>query len=52
MHFIMMKHSCIPEKMTLVYIVQILLYEFEDGGGIGWGDHFLSYKFIERTIEW
>ena len=23
----------------------------EDGGGIGWGDHFLSYKFIERTTE-
>ena len=22
----------------------------EDGGGIGRGDHFLSYKFIERTI--
>ena len=21
-----------------------------DGGGIGRGDHFLSYKFIERTI--
>ena len=20
-------------------------------GGLGWGDHFLSYKFIERTIE-
>ena len=23
----------------------------QDGGGIGWGDHFLPYKFIERTIE-
>ena len=23
----------------------------QDGGGIGQGDHFLSYKFIERTIE-
>ena len=23
----------------------------QDGGGIGRGDHFLSYKFIERTIE-
>ena len=52
MHFIMMKHSYIPGKMTLVYIVQILLYEFEDGGGIGRGDHFLSYKFTERTTEW
>ena len=25
--------------------------EFEDGGGIGRGDHFLFYKFIERTTE-
>ena len=23
----------------------------QDGGGIGRGDHFLPYKFIERTIE-
>ena len=23
----------------------------QDGGGIGWGDHFLFYKFIERTTE-
>ena len=23
----------------------------QDGGGIEWGDHFLPYKFIERTIE-
>ena len=23
----------------------------QDGGGIGWGDHFLSYKFIKRMIE-
>ena len=23
----------------------------QDGGGVGRGDHFLSYKFIERTTE-
>jgi len=23
----------------------------EDGGGTGWGDHFLPHKFIERTFE-
>ena len=23
----------------------------QDGGGIGRGDHFLSYKFIARTTE-
>ena len=26
-------------------------YKLEDGGGIGWGDHFLSYKFIKRITE-
>ena len=25
--------------------------ESQDGGGIGRGDHFLFYKFIERTTE-
>ena len=25
--------------------------ELEDGGGIGWGDHFLPHKFIERSFE-
>ena len=24
----------------------------QDGGGIGWGDHFLSYKFIKRIIDY
>ena len=23
----------------------------QDGRGIGWGDHFLPYKFVERTTE-
>ena len=23
----------------------------EDGGGIGWGDHFLPHKFIKRTFQ-
>ena len=25
---------------------------FEDGGGIGWGDHFLPNKFIKRTFKY
>ena len=29
----------------------LLLGRSQDGGGIGWGDHFLFYKFIERTTE-
>ena len=28
-----------------------MLRRSQDGGGLGRGDHFLSYKFIERTIE-
>ena len=23
----------------------------QDGGGIGWGDHFLPHKFIKRSFE-
>ena len=36
-----------PEKGSSSLKVDIL----EDGGGIGRGDHFLFYKFIERTTE-
>ena len=34
------------------YLLRIQILRSQDGGGIGWGDHVLSYKFIERTIEW
>ena len=37
-------------EMILVKDIQIG-GRSQDGGGIGWGDHFLSYKFMERTIE-
>ena len=33
------------------HFIEIKKYKFKDGGGIGWGDHFLSYKFIKRTFE-
>ena len=33
------------------FLRKTLLRRSQDGGGIGWGDHFLSYKFIERTIK-
>ena len=40
-------------KKTLEHILfnTVLLRRSQDGGGIGRGDHFLSYKFIKRTIE-
>ena len=25
--------------------------KWEDSGGIGWGDHFVPYRFIERIFE-
>ena len=31
--------------------IKILGGRSQDGGGIGRGDHFLFYKFIERTTE-
>ena len=24
---------------------------FEDGGGVGWGEHFLPHKFIKRAFK-
>ena len=30
---------------------EYILGRSQDGGGIGRGDHFLFYKFIERTTE-
>ena len=41
----------------LMYVIFLLLrmplesQRSQDGGGIGRGGHFLSYKFIKRTIE-
>ena len=32
-------------------ILKIRDRKSQDGRGIGWGDHFLPYKFIERTIQ-
>ena len=51
-----------PTKVCLVkaMVFPVVMYGYEswtvggrsqDGGGIGWGDHFLFYKFIERTTE-
>ena len=36
---------------TLEPVKKLLTRRSQDGGGIGRGDHFLSYKFIERTTE-
>ena len=41
--------------LTLSFCLHLVLLKYnwssQDGGGLGWGDHFLSYKFIQRTIE-
>ena len=39
------------EKIFTHHIYDKRLGRSQDGGGIGRGDHFLSYKFMERTIE-
>ena len=39
-----------PKKINSV-IVSPSNRRSQDGGGIGQGDHFLSYKFIGRTIQ-
>ena len=41
----------ILEKVLVVSYFKSFQERSQDGGGIGRGDHFLSYKFIERTIE-
>ena len=43
-------------KYHMISIVCVILKmaqmgRSQDGGGIGRGDHFLFYKFIERTTE-
>ena len=44
-------NSRIKEAEDRISEVEDKMVEIEDGRGIGRGDHFLSYKFIERTIE-
>ena len=34
-----------------LYMIRLGKGRSQDGGGIGRGDHFLFYKFIERTTE-
>ena len=41
----------IRDKRLNYYIKHSLGGRSQDGGGIGRGDHFLFYKFIERTTE-
>ena len=57
-HVFFFLHICFYISITVLAISQPwrLNNEFiegrsQDGGGIGRGDHFLFYKFIERTTE-
>ena len=44
-------HSSVPEKFRILIEKKDKGGRSQDGGGIGRGDHFLFYKFIERTTE-
>ena len=37
--------------LGLPYLKCVVRRRGQGGGGIGWGDHFLSYKFIKRITE-
>ena len=41
----------LSEKNRNINFKRYMQGRSQDGGGIGQGDHFLPYKFIERTIE-
>ena len=49
---LLMKVKEESEKVGLKLNIQKTRERSQDGGGIGRGDHFLFYKFIERTTEW
>ena len=48
---LLMKVKEESEKVGLKLNIQKTRERSQDGGGIGRGDHFLFYKFIERTTE-
>ena len=50
---LLMKVKEESEKFSLKLNIQKtkIMGRSQDGGGIGRGDHFLFYKFIERTTE-
>ena len=41
----------ITDQFFTAEIFECLKYKVEDGGGIGWGEHFSPHKFIKRTFE-
>ena len=43
--------ALLKKKNNKLYFKRMDVGRSQDGGGIGRGDHFLSYKFIKRTIE-
>ena len=49
------KRSLLLERKVMTNLDSILKSKdrgrSQDGRGIGWGDHFLFYKFIKRTTE-
>ena len=48
LRFFHMEEMCLCNKLPLRIVDPV---PSQDGRGLGRGDHFLSYKFIERRIE-
>ena len=40
-----------PKDPSNLFLSKMTMGRSQDGGGTGRGDHFLFYKFIERTTE-
>ena len=49
--YLAVRHPSFWDSLAAQMVKNLPVGMSQDGGGIGRGDHFLSYKFIERTIE-
>ena len=45
------EYHCVPRTLMVTTLKCAVWGRSQDGGGIRRGDHFLFYKFIERTTE-
>ena len=47
----LMKMKEESEKFGLKFSIKKTKKVMEDGGGIGWGDHFVPHEFMKRSLE-